>query len=70
LLTWYGYVANVEQTATSLLGIRLSMSVFPAALLVAAAILMSIYPLDDRLMVRIEADLKARKDAAASDQQA
>jgi Na+/melibiose symporter-like transporter len=46
------------------------MSVFPAGLLVAAAILMKAYPLDDRLMVRIEADLKARKDAAASDQQA
>jgi len=65
LLTWFGYVANVEQTATSLLGIRLSMSLVPAAMLVLAALLMKAYPLNDQLMVQIEADLKARKQAAA-----
>jgi GPH family glycoside/pentoside/hexuronide:cation symporter len=65
LLTWFGYVANVEQTLTSLLGIRLSMSFFPAALLVGAALLMKAYPLDDKLMIQIEADLKARKDGVA-----
>jgi GPH family glycoside/pentoside/hexuronide:cation symporter len=65
LLTWFGYVANVEQTAFSLLGIRLSMSVFPAALLVLAALLMKAYPLDDQLMLRIESELKARKQAGA-----
>jgi GPH family glycoside/pentoside/hexuronide:cation symporter len=65
LLTWFGYVANVEQTASSLLGIRLSMSVFPAALLVLAALLMKAYPLDDQLMLRIESELKARKQAGS-----
>jgi GPH family glycoside/pentoside/hexuronide:cation symporter len=65
LLTAFGYVANVDQTATSLLGIRLSMSLFPAALLILAALLMKVYPLNDTLMVKIEADLKARKDGAA-----
>jgi GPH family glycoside/pentoside/hexuronide:cation symporter len=64
ILTWFGYVANVEQTATSLTGIRLSMSVVPAALLILAALLMKAYPLNDRLMVRIESELKARKQAA------
>ena len=63
LLTGFGYVPNIEQTANSLLGIRLSMSAFPAAMLVAAALLMKVYPLDDKLMVQIEADLKARKQA-------
>ena len=61
LLTWFGYVANVEQTARSLVGIRLSMSFIPAALLVFAAILMKAYPLDDQMMIRIEQDLKDRK---------
>jgi len=61
LLTWFGYVPNVDQTMRSLLGIRLSMSVFPAALLVLAALLMKIYPLDDQMMIQIEKDLKARK---------
>jgi GPH family glycoside/pentoside/hexuronide:cation symporter len=61
LLTWFGYVANVEQSATSLMGIRLSMSIFPAALLILAAALMKAYPLDDQMMVRIERELKQRK---------
>ena len=64
ILTWFGYVANVEQTASSLIGIRLSMSVVPAAMLILAALLMKAYPLTDQLMVQIEADLKARKQAA------
>lgn len=61
LLTLFGYAANVEQSASSLLGIRLSMSLIPAAMLVAAALMMKAYPLDDALMVRIEKDLKDRK---------
>ncbi|WP_243322592.1 MFS transporter [Geothrix sp. SG200] len=61
ILTAFGYVANVEQTARSLTGIRLSMSFIPAALLVAAALMMKAYPLDDATMVRIEQDLKGRK---------
>lgn len=63
ILTAFGYVANTEQSSSSLLGIRLSMSLIPGLLLVASAALMKAYPLDDALMVRIEKDLKARKDA-------
>lgn len=66
LLTAFGYVANAEQSAASLLGIRLSMSLIPGAMLILAAVLMRAYPLDDRLMVRIEEDLKARKADGAS----
>lgn len=61
LLTWFGYAANVEQTSRSLLGIRLSMSFFPAALLVLAALLMKFYPLNDQMMIRIEKDIQERK---------
>lgn len=61
ILAYFGYVANVEQTAGSLHGIILSMSWIPAALLVLAAATMALYPLDDALMVKIEADLKARR---------
>ncbi len=64
ILTLFGYAANVEQSTRSLLGIRLSMSVFPAALLILAAALMKFYPLDDRMMVQIEKDLKDRKTQA------
>ena len=61
ILAYFGYVANVEQTAGSLHGIILSMSWIPAALLVLAAATMALYPLDDGLMVKIEQDLKARR---------
>ncbi|HVO13512.1 MAG TPA: MFS transporter [Vicinamibacteria bacterium] len=64
ILAMFGYVANAEQTASSLLGIRLSMSLIPGVILVVAAALMKYYPLDDKLMIRIEKDLKARKAEA------
>lgn len=65
ILSGFGYVANVEQSATSLLGIRLSMSIIPSALLVIAAVIMKWYPLNDKFMVQIEHDLKERKAAQA-----
>jgi GPH family glycoside/pentoside/hexuronide:cation symporter len=61
ILTYYGYVANAAQTTRSIGGIILSMSWIPAVLLVLAAAVMKFYPLDEALMVRIEADLKARR---------
>jgi GPH family glycoside/pentoside/hexuronide:cation symporter len=61
ILTYYGYVANVEQTARSLHGIILSMSWIPCVLLVLAAAAMAAYPLNDAMMVKIEADLKERR---------
>jgi GPH family glycoside/pentoside/hexuronide:cation symporter len=61
ILTYFGYVANVEQTGRSLHGIILSMSWIPCVLLVLAAAAMAAYPLNDTLMVKIEADLKQRR---------
>jgi GPH family glycoside/pentoside/hexuronide:cation symporter len=61
LLTYFQYVPNVEQPARSMHGIILSMSWIPCGLMVAAAALMLLYPLSDTLMVKIEADLKARR---------
>jgi len=61
ILDYFGYVANVEQTARSLHGIILSMSWIPCVLLVLAAATMMLYPLDDPLMVKIEEELKARR---------
>ena len=61
LLTAFGYVANVEQTARSLTGIRLSMSIIPGALCILAGAITLLYTLDDRMMKRIERDLHARR---------
>jgi len=60
-LNYIGYVPNVAQTARSLHGIILSMSWIPCILMLAATALMQLYPLNDKLMVKIEADLKARR---------
>lgn len=65
LLTLFGYQANTGQSASSLLGIRLCMSLIPGVMLVVAAALMKVYPLDDRMMVQIEKDLLHRKNEAS-----
>jgi len=61
ILAYFGYIANVEQTGRSLYGIILSMSWIPCVLMVLAAATMLLYPLNDPLMVKIEAELKARR---------
>jgi GPH family glycoside/pentoside/hexuronide:cation symporter len=61
ILTYFGYVANAQQTGRSLHGIVLSMSWIPCVMLVLAAVAMAAYPLNDTLMVKIEADLKERR---------
>jgi GPH family glycoside/pentoside/hexuronide:cation symporter len=61
VLTYFGYVANVEQTAHSLLGIVLSTSWIPCFMMIVACALMVLYPLSEAMMVKIEADLKARR---------
>jgi GPH family glycoside/pentoside/hexuronide:cation symporter len=61
ILTYFGYVANVEQTGRSIHGIILSMSWIPGLMLVLAAAAMAAYPLSDTLMTKIEADLKERR---------
>ena len=65
LLAYFGYVANVAQSARSLMGIVLATSWVPCLLLVAAAALMQLYPLTEAQMVKIEADLKQRRGDAA-----
>jgi len=66
LLTYFGYVANVEQTALSLRGIVLATSWIPCILLVTACALMVLYPLNEPMMVKIEAELKERRGEIAS----
>jgi GPH family glycoside/pentoside/hexuronide:cation symporter len=65
ILSIGGYVANTQQSASSIRAIILSMSLIPAVVLVVAALVMKFYPLNDKLMVRIEKELKERKAAEA-----
>ncbi len=60
LLAFYGFRANVAQSADTLLGIRLMMSLLPAAAGVLTAALALSYALNASLQRRIELELKER----------
>ncbi len=65
LLAWilaaYGFQANVDQSTSSLLGIRLVMSIYPAIAAFLGVALMVFYPLNNDTMIRIEKDLAAMR---------
>jgi len=63
LLNAYGFVANQVQTEFALDGIRLMMSLFPAAGALFAALFMIFYPLNNRKMEEIEKELNSRREA-------
>ena len=61
ILTFFGYVANVEQSAKTLNGIKHMMSTIPAIILILVSLIALFYNLDGNLMKQIEADLEVRK---------
>jgi GPH family glycoside/pentoside/hexuronide:cation symporter len=61
VLDKYGFVANVAQTATSLNGIKLLMSIYPAIAGIIGTVLMLFYPLDKQMMTKIETELIERR---------
>lgn len=61
LLSYTGYLPNVEQSTHALFGIVLATSWVPCVLMIAAAALMQFYPLTESQMVKIEADLRQRR---------
>ena len=64
VLAKYGYIANVPQTATSILGITLAFSLFPTGFAMLKAISLWIYPLSKAKVDEIEKELAARRAAA------
>jgi len=56
-----GFTANVAQTAGSAMGIRLSMSIIPAAIALFGAGLLFMYHLDDEQMKVIASGLDERR---------
>jgi GPH family glycoside/pentoside/hexuronide:cation symporter len=65
ILAGYGYVPNAEQTAHSLMGIKLAMSFYAAIPAIIGAAIMFFYPLTNAKMVEIENQLNARRKADA-----
>jgi len=67
VLAAYGYQPNQPQTAEALKGIRLVMSVYPAIFAIIGVVLMLFYPLTNKRMVEIEAELTERRKQSESD---
>ena len=57
----YGYVPNVAQTESALLGIRLGASIYPTLALVLSILCLVIYPIGKKLNLRIQDELVDRR---------
>jgi GPH family glycoside/pentoside/hexuronide:cation symporter len=62
ILDKYGFKANVQQTAETLTGIRLVMSIYPAVIaLFGVVIIWFFYPLSNKMLIKIEEELSLRR---------
>ncbi len=61
MLALFRFVPNIEQTATSLTGIKLMISVFPGILYMSCAILLYFYAIDQKTCLEMEKDLGQRR---------
>ena len=71
MLAWYGFVAPIDgvqqvQSESTINGMVLMMSLIPAAFLVAAAVSLMFYNINEKLLHQIEVDLRDRKSRADS----
>jgi len=62
VLSYYGYVANAEQTARSLFGISMAATVVPGFLFCLAAVPMLFYPLGSKKLQEIKLELERRRE--------
>lgn len=60
-LAYYGFIANEIQTEETIMGIKMLMSFFPAIIGVLGGLLIIWYPLTNKMMIKIEEDLTARR---------
>lgn len=64
LLSSVGFKANTDQTPETLHGLLLLMGLIPAVFGIASIVIVLFYPLNEKRVSQIEADLKARRIAA------
>jgi len=67
LLGFFGFEPNVAQTDTSLLGIRLNLSLIPSAISAIGFFLLLAYRLDEKQMEQITKDLESRRRESGAD---
>lgn len=63
ILGHYGYVKDAPITPETAHGIRLLFSLIPSGFILVCGILLCFYPVNERLLARIEVDLKERKNS-------
>ena len=61
LLSLYGYVSNVEQSASSLRGIRLTVSIYPAIAIIICIIFLFIYSINRKTELQMQDELAERR---------
>ena len=61
VLSAYGYVPNVEQTTEAILGIRMTISIFPAIAFIGALIALAYYKIDKKMEYTIQDELAERR---------
>jgi Na+/melibiose symporter-like transporter len=66
LLSGYGYRANAVQTAGALRGIRMTMSVYPAAFFLIVIVCLSCYKIGKKLNIQIQDELAERRKGFAT----
>jgi Na+/melibiose symporter-like transporter len=62
LLSAYGYVPNVTQTAKALLGIRMTISIYPAILYCLIVMCLFFYRIGKKLNIQIQDELAERRN--------
>jgi glycoside/pentoside/hexuronide:cation symporter, GPH family len=67
ILSAYGYVADQEQTARGLTGIRMVTSIYPAIFAFLAMAFMFFYPLNKSKMAQVQSDLIERRKQSTND---
>ena len=64
ILSFYGYVPNAAQNAQTLNGIRLTMSLFPAATFALCVVCLVFYRITRQMEIQITDDLAGRRKAS------
>lgn len=62
LLAFYGYQPGVEQSQSSLFGMKMMMSIYPAIGAIVCAIMVAFYKLDAKTMETVDTELSLRRE--------
>ena len=63
LLTYFGYVANQEQSSEALMGIRIMFCILPGILALANGIILIWFPLTQKQTEEIQAELQLSRSS-------